>query len=362
MTRQREPVSLKSLAAQLGLSQGTVSMALSPGAESTGVAAKTRERVLKAAAEMKYRPNYHARSLSSGRSKTIGVIVPAISEGYYSTLIAGIEERLLAEDYFFFVTSHRWKADLVERLPDMLAHRGAEGLLLINTMIDHGLSLPTVRIGGSKPQQNSTNVSLDEQRGTRLALEHLVSLGHEKIAFFRGERESTATAERWAGIRKAARALGVKVDPALTVQLELRENQPSAQDGGIGYQAARELMQRKVPFTALMAYNDSTAIGAIRAFQDAKLRVPQDISVIGYDDIPAAEFERPALTTVHQPLQKIGSMAAMVLLEAIGGKAQPPQILIEPELAIRASAMSPAAPAGGALAGRRGGSKRAKAG
>ena len=340
MAKRREPVTLKALAEALGLSQGTVSMSLSPDAESSGVALKTRQRVLKAAAEMNYRPNYHARSLSSGRSYTIGVIVPAISEGYYSTLIAGIEEYLQAADYFFFVTSHRWKEDLIERLPDMLARRGAEGLIIINTIIDHGLSLPTVRIGGSKPQQNSTNVSLDEERGTRLALEHLVKQGHRRIAFFRGERESTATAERWAGIKKAAKDLGIKVDPQLTVQLTLRDSQPSAQAGGVGYQAAKELLGRKVDFTALLAYNDSTAIGAIRCFEDAKLRVPQDVSVVGYDDIPAAEYERPALTTVHQPLQKIGSMAAKVLLNAIGGEALPPKILIEPELAVRMSTMS----------------------
>lgn len=341
MNKPKKTVSLKFLAEHLGLSQGTVSMALSPDVESTGVALKTRERVLKAAAEYNYRPNHFARSLSIGRSNTIGVIVPAISEGYYSTLIASIELHLLETEYFFFVTSHRWNRSLLERLPQTLMRRGVEGLVLINTVFDHDLGLPSVRIGGRKPHENATNLCLDEERGTRLALEHLYQLGHRQIAFMRGEQESTATAERWAGIRKAAKALGLKIDPDLTIQLELGDERGSARYGYVGYHAANELLARRRPFTALFAYNDSTAMGAMRAFQSVGLRVPDDISVVGYDDIPASEYERPSLTTVHQPLDKIGMLSSSVLLEAIQGKAQPPLILVEPEMRIRASTSQP---------------------
>lgn len=332
-----KPVSLKFLSEHLGLSQGTVSMALSPESESTGVASKTRDRVLKAAAEFNYRPNHHARSLSSGRSNTIGVIVPAISEGYYSTLLSSIELHLLDADFFFIVTSHRWNESLLKRLPALLMSRGAEGLILINTTLDDQISLPSVRIGGRKPHQNSANVCLDEEQGTRLALEHLHGLGHRKIAFLRGEKESTATAERWAGIRKAARALHLEIDPQLTIQLELDDRANSAQYGYVGYQAAKHLLASKRSFTALVAYNDSTAIGAMHALQDAGLRVPENVSVVGYDDIPAAQYECPALTTVRQPLQKIGTLATKLLLEKLNGKALPRQILVEPELAVRKS-------------------------
>jgi DNA-binding LacI/PurR family transcriptional regulator len=337
LKKKQPSIGLKALAEHLGLSQGTVSMALSPEAKSTGVAAKTRERVLKAAEELNYRPNYHARSLSRGRSYTVGVMVPAISDGYYSTVIAGIEQYLIEKGYFFFVTSHRWNQERVESLPVALANRGVEGIILVNTTLDQELQLPSVRIGGPKLYPNSTNVRLNEEIGTRLALEHLVSQGHREIAFFRGEPESTATEERWEGIREAARGLRIKVEPSRTVQLNLDGLQASAGDSWVGYSAAQELLRRKVSFTALLAYNDSTAIGAMRAFRDAKIKVPEDVSVIGYDDIPAAQYERPALTTVHQPLQQIGAESAEILLARIAGKRVKSEILIEPTLIVRSS-------------------------
>lgn len=337
MKKKSRPIGLKQLAEKLGLSQGTVSMALSPASESTGVAAKTRERVRRAAAELNYSPNYHARTLSSGRSYTVGIMVPAISEGYYSTLIEGIEMFLMEANYFFLVTSHRWKADMIEKLPEAMMNRGAEGLIVVNTALHQDVNLPTVRIGGALPHPNSTNVRLDEVRGTRMALEHLVSLGHRDIAFFRGEPESVATEERWAGIRKAARELRIKVDPKRVVQLKIERGKSTAGNAWIGYNATEELLARKVPFTALLAYNDSTAIGAMRALQDSRLRVPEDVSVIGYDDIPAAEYERPSLTTIRQPLQKMGAISAEVLVKRIEGRHAAAEILIEPELVARKS-------------------------
>jgi len=341
MAKGTQPVSLRFLAEQLGLSQGTVSMALSPGALTSGVAAKTRERVLKAAAELNYQPNHHARSLSMGRSYTVGVIMPAISEGYYATLIAGIEERLLDSGYFFFFTSHHWNEELVERFPQELIRRGCEGLILINTTTSASYSVPYVKIGPGEGNGRYTNVCLDEERGTRLALEHLVALGHRNIAFFQGDSESASTEARWSGIQKAAKALKIEIRPQLTVRLELGDKRPSAQDGGIGYRAALELLERQHPFTALLAFNDSSALGAMRAFQFSGRRVPEDISVVGYDDIPSSANERPALTTVHQPIQRIGSISADILLKAINGEVQERTILIEPHMVVRASTTQP---------------------
>ena len=335
--KHTKPVSLRFLAEHLGLSQGTVSMALSANVDETGVATKTRDRVLKAAARFNYRPNHHARSLSKGKSNTIGVIVPAISEGYYSTLISSIETHLLEQDYFYLVTSHRWNRELLNRLPDLLMGRGAEGIIFINTALDRDLPVPTVRIGGTKRHSHSTNVCLNEERGAQLALQHLYDLGHREIAFIRGEKESTATRARWNGIMHSATELNLAVRPELTAQLELGSWRASARYGYVGYHAANELLDRKAKFTALFAYNDSTAIGAIRALRDAGLRVPEDVSVVGYDDIPAAEYERPALTTVRQPLDKMGELAAEILLRAMDADSQPARILVEPEMVVRSS-------------------------
>jgi len=312
-------------------------MALSPNAESTGVAAKTRERVLRAAQELNYQPNFYARSLSSGRSYTIGVVVPAISEGYYSTLIAGIEHHLTQADYFFLVTSHRWNREKMEQLPKALMSRGAEGLILVNTFMNHEIELPSVRIGGSTRFANSTNVRIDEQLGVRLALEHLVSLGHREIAFFKGEVESTATEERWEGIEKAAREFKIRILKQRVVQLKLRGDDEPIEGAWDGYSAAQLLLSRNASFTALFTYNDSTAIGAMRAFADKGIKLPQQISVVGYDDIPAAQYERPALTTIRQPLLQMGEQAAEFLLERIAGKRKRADVLVEPTLVVRGS-------------------------
>jgi DNA-binding LacI/PurR family transcriptional regulator len=334
--KRHTPVNLKYLAEWLGLSQATVSMALSRSAESSGVALKTRERVRSAATELNYQPNFHARSLSSGRSYTVGILAPDISEGYYATIISGIEDYLLQEGYFFFMTCHRWQANMVEELPEAMLRRGIEGLIAINTQLPN-LHFPSVRIGGSQKHIRSTNIRLDEDRGTRLALEYLVRHGHREIAFFRGEPEGMATEDRWDGILKAAHSLNIKVEARRTVQLNLDDNAKNVQGAWIGYSAAQELLRRKVPFTALLAYNDSTAIGAMRAFQDAGLSVPQAVSVLGYDDIPAAQYERPALTTIRQPLQSIGSIAAETLLKRINGKPVKSEILIQPQFVERNS-------------------------
>ena len=333
----RQRVSLKTLAAHLGLSQGTVSMALSRDSARTGIAAKTRERVVEAAKLLNYKPNYHARSLSSGRSNAIGIIVPTVSEGYYASLISSIETHLLSADYFFFVTSHRWNPSLLARLPETLIDRGAEGLILINTAFDPALTVPSVRIGGSKRHPRSTNLRLDEQMGTRLALEHLHGLGHRRIAFIRGEPESTATAERWAGISEAAARLGISIEEDRVVSMTLGEKRGAAHYGYVGYRAGQDLLARGNRFTALFAYNDATAIGAMRAFQDAGMSVPEDISVVGYDDIPAAEFERPALTTIRQPLETMGQLASDILLRVLDGRPQRSTLLVQPELRVRGS-------------------------
>lgn len=338
MSKRQTPVNLKTLAEELGLSQATVSMALGPGAAESGVSAKTRERVLRAAKELNYQPNYHARSLSRGRSYTAGVLVPAISDGYYSSLIAGIESFLLSRDYLFFATSHRFQNDLEKRLPDALIQRGVEGLIIVNTTLGD-VHLPTVRIGGSVLHNNSTNVRINEERGTWLAMEYLSRKGHRDIAFFRGEPESTAAEERWNGVLRAAHALDIRVLRERTVQLSLYEGTAHGDDSMAGYTAMQTLLTRRLRFTALFAYNDATAIGAMRAMQEAGLRVPQDVSVVGFDDIPASVYVTPALTTVRQPLQRIGAIAGEVLLKRIEQEPAEQEILIEPEMIERSSVL-----------------------
>lgn len=334
---RRKPISLKLLAKKLGLSQATVSMALSEHASSTGVALKTRERVQKAALQYNYRPNYFARYLSMGRSNTVAILVPEIDAGYYSSVIAAIEKQLMLDGYYYLVSSHHWNPLQVDRIVDVFMDRGAEGIIMINTLYEGPLSIPGVKVGGREKIPGITNVRIHEQHGAMVAMEHLARLGHKRIAVFKGDKESTATQERWESIRAAAKKFQITIPPEAVLQLDVRGDFPRPADGWSGYALAKTLLERKAKFTALFAHNDTSAIGAMRAFQEAGLSIPQDISVIGYDDIPNASLERPSLTTVRQSLHEIGTLAAKALVQRINGTECGPEFMVEPELIERES-------------------------
>ncbi len=186
----------------------------------------------------------------------------------------------------------------------------------MDTSIDEGLGLPTVAVAGHKHVEGVTNIVLDHKRAARLALSHLQQLGHENIAFIKGQTISSDSHVRWSAISEAAQELGIRIRPELTIQLEGTDSTPA-----IGYPFAKQLLARKIPFTALFAYNDISAIGSMWAIQEAGLRVPEDISVVGFDDIPGATFCEPGLTTVRQPLIRMGQIAAQTVDDQIEGRA-----------------------------------------
>jgi LacI family transcriptional regulator len=352
MESTKKPVSLKFLAEHLGLSPTTVSLVLNSSTHASSIPQHTRERVLEAAKAFNYRPNYFARYLTSKRSYTIAVVVPEISEGYGASILAAIERRMTREKYFHFVVSHNWSTELIEEMPRLLLQRGVEGLILANMPLEHSLPVPVVNIGGHKKLGGVTNIIFDNRKAGRLALEHLASLGHRRIAFFKGHPGSADTEDRWQGIHDAAATLGIEIDPELTLQLKRRSFPPQPPVPEEGYMYAQKLMARKVDFTALFAFNDISAIGAMSAFRDVGLRVPEDVSIVGFDDIQAAAFMNPALTTVRQPLQYMGDLAAKTLLRRIGESDNTPEdILVAPELVVRdstaarADAATPAAKA-----------------
>jgi LacI family transcriptional regulator len=194
-----------------------------------------------------------------------------------------------------------------------------------------------VSVAGHRSLKGVTNIVLDHHRAASLALEHLVELGHEKIAFMKGSAVSSDSDARWNAICETSKKLGIRIRPELVVELEGADSTPN-----LGYPFAQRLLARKQPFTALFAYNDISAIGSICAFQEAGLRVPQDVSVVGFDDIQSAGFITPPLTTVRQPLQQMGEIAARTLLERIEGRIKyVSEISIEPELVVRKSTAGP---------------------
>ena len=326
-------VTLKTIAEHLGLTAGTVSAALNDSAAARSIPEHTKKRIIEAARELNYRPNFFARSLRLKRTYTIGVIAEEIGDVYGAMVISGIEEYLKKNNYFFLTVIHRHDQKLLQTHAQMLLTRGVEGFITIDTSIMANLGVPAVAVAGHERLEGVTNIVLDHKRAAKFALEHLKNLGHEEIAFMRGQTISSDSGARWSAICEVATELGVRIRPELTIQLEGVDSSP-----GIGYPAAKQLLARKKPFTALFAYNDISAIGSIWAIREAGLRVPEDISIVGFDDIPGAAFANPGLTTVRQPLVKMGQIAAQTVVDQIEERGEPvAEIAIEPEFVVRES-------------------------
>jgi len=326
------PVSLKILADYLGLCPATVSVVLNnvPG---RSIPQKTRDRVREAARKFNYQPSLLARSLRKKRTFTVGVLVPELTDGYHTMVMSGIGDHLMQEGYFYFSAHHRHKPDLIEEYPRILVSRGAEGLILIDTALQNELAAPAVAIAGHKRIKGVTNVVLDHRRAAELILRHLHQLGHRQIAFMRGQPFSSDSLTRWQNIVAVAKELEISILPELTIQLERDISSPA-----LGYPVVQSLLQSRRSFSAIVSFNDMAAFGAIRALRDANLRVPEDVSVIGFDDIQLADYHDPRLTTIRQPLREMGATAARILLQRLQGfKDYPAEFAVSPQLIIRES-------------------------
>ncbi len=329
------PVTLKVLAEYLDLSPATVSIVLNNSPVAKSIAPATRQRVLAAAAKFKYRANVHARMLRTRLSNTIGVMVPELSEGYFTAVMSGVELCLLDAGYLSYTVSHLNRPDLIDEYPQLLMDRSIDGLLVVNTELHHKLPIPVVGISSHSKLPGLTNLELDHTHAASKALRHLYDLGHRRIAFMKGQPFIPDSELRWAALLTAAAALALPVRPELCLFLE-----HTALSAEVGYQPVRELLARTRDFTAIVCFNDLAAIGAIRAIEDAGLHCPADLSVIGFDDITAARFYNPRLTTIAQPLQKMGQTAANLLIKRIQSPNDPyPDVVtFDPELVVRESA------------------------
>jgi len=331
--RPAKPMSLKQLAERLALSPATVSLVINRRPVADSIPQETKDRVLAAVKKYKYRPNFFARSLRAQHSFTIGVIVPEVSDGYSASVMSGIEDLLLQEGYFYFVASHRHRPDLIDEYPRLFLERSVDGLIAVDTPWTAPLSVPVVTVSGHHKIAGVTNIVLDHLRAAELALKHLSQLGHRNIAFIKGQEFSSDTEVRWTNIEKVARRLTLMISPALTIQLQGDSPSPD-----LGYQATKTLLSTRPSFTALFAFNDISAMGAIRALREFGMRVPEDVSVVGFDDIQSASYQNPALTTVRQPLREMGRIAAEIVLRSVrrpGPDLEAREIMVEPKLVIR---------------------------
>src|SRR4030081_962103 len=232
-------VTLKVVAQHLGLTPGTVSAVLNDAPSARFMPQAPKNRIHAAAKKLDYRPNFFARTLRNKRTYTIGVIAEEIGDSYGSLVISGIEEYLRERDYFFLTVVHRHDAELLSRYSQMLLERGVEGFITVDTTVNEEPALPTVAVAGHKKVKGVTNIVLDHYRAASLALNHLVGLSHERIAFMKGNPLSSDSKDRWDAICEVAKEIGLKIDPVLTVQIDIDVPAPQ-----LGYPFAKQLMAR----------------------------------------------------------------------------------------------------------------------
>ena len=306
------PPGLKDLAAHLNLSAATVSMVINDVPLAKSLSEETRARVLAAAKEFNYRPNLLARALSKRESRTVGVIAPESSDGYFPRVMQGIETTLLDAGYLYFTASHLGREELLREYPTALIQRGVDGLIFVNTRMYTHPGVPAVSISDDCAIEGVTSILADQQQGMSLGMGHLAGMGHRRMVMMRGSPWSVDAGERFRCVAAAAAQWGVPVLPELSRELGTGEWSPEN-----AYQAMMRQLQRSRDFTAVFAFNDVAAMGAIRALQDHGIRCPEEVSVLGVDDNSTAAYTVPRLSTLAQPLEEMGAAAARCVLDKI---------------------------------------------
>jgi len=342
-------VTIRDVAKESGFSSTTVSIVLNNAPLARYIPGSTKKRIERAAKKLGYRPNLFARSLRSKRSHTVGVMVFDMTDPFCTLVLRGIENALYQASYLPILTDVHNERSRFERYLEMLLDRRAEALIVLANWLFVNIdvladleksSVPTVMIGRELQNPSLSSVIVDNELGAHTAVEHLYSLGHRKIAFIRGPKALADSAPRWKGIRTFAKASNLELDPKLI--MDLPESSEPISSFEAGYKLTEELLKQKKTFTALLAFDDMTAFGAIRALAKAGLQVPQDCSVIGFDDVAVASLYTPALTTVRQPMEAMGAMAVSIALEGINAVLEKRDVTavhrkMAPELAVRES-------------------------
>jgi len=320
-----------------GVSTATVSRALN----GTGrIAPATRRAIDDAVAQLGYRPNTIARSLVTKSSQTIAFLLPDITNPFYASLVGAIQERALREDYAMLLCTTEGNAEREEQYLNLLRTKQVDGALVdglvlppdrIARFVEDGF--PIVCLDRDVDSPSVPLVQVDNRLGAQTATEHLLALGHRRIAHVTGAAHLRISEERLAGYELALAGVGIPRDPRFVAKGDFTEMG--------GYAATRSLLESGVAFTALFAANDLSAIGAMNALSESGRRVPDDVSVVGFDDIRLAGFMTPTLTTIRQPAAEIGARATEILIGLIGGGiASTLRHLLQPELVIRSSTAS----------------------
>ena len=344
-------VTIRDVAKASGFSSTTVSIVLNNAPLARYIPPVTKKKIETAAKKLGYRPNLFARSLRSKRSHTVGVMVFDMTDPYCTLILRGIENSLFQAGFLPILTDVHNERVRFERYLEMLLDRRMEGLIVlanwlfldINLIADLEKSIPTAMIGSELRTDSVSSVVVDNELGGHLAMEHLHSLGHRKIAFIRGPKGLWDSSPRWKGVRAFAQSKAFEIDSRMV--MDLPESRDPISSFEAGYKLTEELIRRRRAFTAIMAFDDMTAFGAIRALAKAGIRVPEHCSVIGFDDVAPAALYTPALTTVRQPMEAMGSLAVNIVMDGINSVVEKREVAAvhrktAPELVVRESTRS----------------------
>lgn len=334
----RSRPTIKDVAARAGVSRQTVSRVNNNKAE---ISDATRDRVLAAIEELGYRPNAAARSMVMGRTCTLGCISPSLTDYTFANIIDSAQAAARRLGYFI-VTGSAPRVEDAEPLLEEMLHRQVDGLMVLNPRADerYRYFLPLIEKGMAVLYLNSTpqgervsSIHCDDRCGGYEATRYLIELGHTAIATILGPGNEEASADRLAGFRQAL----VEADLGFEPDCKVRGDWSATS----GYEATRRLLASSPPFSAIFAQNDRMAVGAIRALREVGRRVPDDFSVIGYDDIPLASYFDPPLTTLQQPMQETGKQAARLLVETIQDPSRTPEQVSLPARLIERASCAP---------------------
>jgi LacI family transcriptional regulator len=329
-------VTIKQVAEEAGVSIQTVSRVINKRYD---VAAETRQRVQEAINRLGYQPNAIARGLASKRSRTLGLVTYDFNDYAFTQVVTGAEVVAHQHGYFFMLGSSKCDPCDEPKYLQLLTERHVEGVLFLrqgslnelefhNDLISSGV--PVVVTGYHRPNSRISAADVDNLEGGRMAAECLLQHGHRRIACVTGPLSAQSAIDRLAGYRAALEAAGVPFDEDLIAEGNYNHHS--------GYLAMTSLLEKGAQFSGVFCQNDRMAIGAISALREAGLRIPEDVSVVGYDDCPEAEFADPPLTTMRQNMVEMGSTATELLIQQVenpGGSAK--QVLMHAELVTRAS-------------------------
>lgn len=308
------PMTIEMVAKEAGVSPSTVSRILN----GTAVVSEAKKKSVEdAVAKLGFVPNPMARGLAGGRTFSVGVITQSMDSPFYGPALRGIEDALDPAGYSPLFVSGNWQAQTEARCIDILLSRRVDGIIVLTgRLTDAALKacakkVPVVVTGRNLKAADLFSLNFHNLEGGRLATEHLLNQGHRRIAFISGDPQHPDAIQRLAGYQQALEQAGIAFDPGLVVQGEYNEDS--------GLQAALRLLNAKKRFTAIFAANDQMAVGAAHGLLRHGLRIPDDVSLVGFDDLPTSLYAFPPLTTVHQPAYELGQLAAEAMLTLLSG-------------------------------------------